>query len=232
MACDCPGERYDEDDDHLNRAAPFETPRTDALTHHTRAREIPVLPQQPLDPTPAQQALTHDHLEPHEDAVLQLWQHARSSVDPPLAAAKPVKGGKPYPLGQCLELSQAVLRQLRLWLESGVVPGLPAGVADGCDRLRAFLTTGGQLRLVWGVLRGCYFQKCLPAWRLVCRCRQRYGRSGQAAGGNPPLCRQRSGGGHRIGAAPGGDATLAAHRHPAHRRRGATSPRSFRSGSG
>lgn len=127
-----------------------------------------MLPQQPLDPTPAQQALTRDYLKPHEHAVLQFWQCARASVDPQLAAAKAVKGGKLYPLGQCLEISQAVLRQVRLWLEPGATPALPADAAVGLDRLRAFLAAGGELRLVWGVLRECYFQNAfqLGAWYL------------------------------------------------------------------
>jgi len=127
---------------------------------------MPWLPQQPLDPTPSQQALTRRHLEPEAEAMAHLWRVARAAVDPPLAAAKPVKGGKPYPLGQCLEISQAVLRQLRLWLEPDAVPALPGKAAGGLARLRTFLAAGGELRLVWGVLRERYFQNAiqLGAW--------------------------------------------------------------------
>lgn len=124
------------------------------------------LPQQPLDPTPPQQALTYLHLEPEAEAIAHLWRAARVAVDPQLAAAKSVKSGKPYPLGQCLEISQAVLSRLRLWLEPGAVPALTGEAAAGLTRLRTFLAAGGELRLVWGVLRERYFQNALQlgAW--------------------------------------------------------------------
>jgi len=50
----------------------------------------------------------------------------RAQVDHLLRTAAPIKNGKPYPLGQCLEISLAVeqrLRQLRILLRAGIAPG-------------------------------------------------------------------------------------------------------------
>jgi cytidyltransferase-like protein len=110
--------------------------------------------------------LTQTHLEPSTAAIQALWYAARAAVDPALRAARPDKGGKPYPLGQCLEITQAVQRQARAWLEAATVPELGDAAAVGLAHLRTFLTAGGELRLVWGVLREQYFQNALQlgAW--------------------------------------------------------------------
>ena len=97
---------------------------------------------------------------------MALWRVARASVDAALRTARPDKGGKPYPLGQCLEISQAVLHQLRTWLAAAPAPDVAGAAADGLGAVRAFLAAGGELRLVWGVLREQYFQNAfqLGAW--------------------------------------------------------------------
>ena len=72
------------------------------------------LPNEPrvLEPT-RQQSLTEQHLLPAVPALMALMQGIRSSLDPLLRAVQPLKWGKPYPMGQCLEISLAVKRRLR-----------------------------------------------------------------------------------------------------------------------
>lgn len=78
----------------------------------------------------------------------------RLQLDPLLRQAQPVKLGKPYPLGQCLEISLAVQRSLRTQSPDA----LPISAARGLRALRAFMQAGGSFRQVWGDLRGEFFQ--------------------------------------------------------------------------
>lgn len=101
-----------------------------------------------------EQALTEQHLLPHLVALELFCLSLRASLDGPLSQAQPSKLGKPYPLGQCLEISQAAERCLTQ-LEHLTVTG-PA--AQGHAALLAFMRAGGTVRQVWGDLRGEYFQ--------------------------------------------------------------------------
>lgn len=78
----------------------------------------------------------------------------RASVDPGLQRAQPVKLGKPYPLGQCLEITQAVHQRLRR-VQALQLGGL---AARGRDAFSAFLAAGGALHQAWGDVRGEFFQ--------------------------------------------------------------------------
>lgn len=118
-------------------------------------RSGPLLPNEPriLDEAHEQQ-LTERYLLPHLPALDLLFQSLRASLDVPLSQAQPVKLGKPYPLGQCLEISRATehcLTQLHNLNVSGAA-------AQGQAALLAFLRAGGTARQVWGDLRGEYFQ--------------------------------------------------------------------------
>ncbi|HRK38431.1 MAG TPA: hypothetical protein PK347_08585 [Burkholderiaceae bacterium] len=109
-----------------------------------------------------QQALTEQHLQPAIGALMALMQGIRSSLDPVLRAARPTKWGKPYPLGQCLEISLAVKRRLR-----ELNPATLSGeAAKGHVALAAFLAAGGHMHQVWGDLRGEYFQNAFLAGTL------------------------------------------------------------------
>ncbi|MFD2113534.1 hypothetical protein [Thiorhodococcus fuscus] len=127
-----------------------------------------MLPQEPRAPSPDQQALTATWLEPHREVLMRLWQCVRTEVDRILGAKQPIKGGKPYPLGQCLEISQGALQLMRAWLKQDQAPSLPRDAALGFEALCRFLTAGGSLRSVWGVLRDRYFQNAfqLGSWYL------------------------------------------------------------------
>jgi hypothetical protein len=102
-----------------------------------------------------EQQLTERFLLPALGEVESFFLEIRKRLDPVLSAINPSKAGKPYPLGQCLEITLAVeqeLKQLNLkrWGDESV--------QFGCIALTAFLRAGGTMRRVWGALRGQYFQ--------------------------------------------------------------------------
>lgn len=102
----------------------------------------------------AERALTERHLLPVLSELEVFFLAVRRQLDPELERLQPVKLGKPYPLGQCLEIAQAVEKRLRTVGEAV----LPAVAAQGLRAFKAFLRAGGSLRQVWGDLRGQYFQ--------------------------------------------------------------------------
>lgn len=81
-----------------------------------------------------------------EDALLKM----RAEVDLSLASAGPVYG-KPYPYGFCLEITEAVMVHIRALLTR-------PSRSPGERALSAFLKHRGQISIIWGVLRGRYFQ--------------------------------------------------------------------------
>lgn len=107
-------------------------------------------------------ALTERFLMPALSALEALFRQLRAGLDPGLRQAQPVKLDKPYPLGQCLEISTAVQRHLQR-LDPAQLDGAPA---QGYAALAAFLRHGGRLRQVWGDLRGEYFQNAFLAGTL------------------------------------------------------------------
>lgn len=125
-----------------------------AQTQGTNAmrRRLPNEPQT-LD-SPTQVALTQHFLLPALAELEAFFLAVRAQVDPVLQTRQPVKLGKPYPLGQCLEISLAVQKQLRSVDDSR----LAGAAAQGYAAFRAFLQAGGEFRQVWGDLRGSYFQ--------------------------------------------------------------------------
>lgn len=115
-------------------------------------RRLPNEPQA-LD-SPVQAALTERFLQPALAELETFFLAVRAQVDPVLQAERPTKLGKPYPLGQCLEISQAVQKQLRSVDDSR----LTGAAAQGRVAFKTFLQAGGEFRQVWGDLRGSYFQ--------------------------------------------------------------------------
>lgn len=113
------------------------------------------LPNEPCLHLPtAELALTERHLIPALPQLEACFLAVRQQLDPELERLQPVKLGKPYPLGQCLEIALAVQKRLRTIEESS----LPTEAARGLRALRGFLQAGGSFRQVWGDLRGEYFQ--------------------------------------------------------------------------
>lgn len=78
----------------------------------------------------------------------------RAEIDVELQALRPEKNGKRYPLGQCLEITQAMEKRF-MKMQNMYFRG---AAADGRAALLKFLRAGGGIRQIWGDLRGEYFQ--------------------------------------------------------------------------
>ena len=117
--------------------------------------ELPLLPNEPRVLDRARQLhLTESFLTPALAEIEALMRRMRARLDPVLARAQPSKWGKPYPLGQCLEITRAVKHDLARLNPAS----LSGAAAQGHAALAAFLRHGGQMHQVWGDLRGEYFQ--------------------------------------------------------------------------
>jgi hypothetical protein len=115
----------------------------------------PLLPNEPrIRNQAAQAALTEQHLSPVLDELEAWLLSVRIQLDPELERLQPTKHGKPYPLGQCLEIALAV--QQRLQAADASKP--PKDAYVGQRAFSAFRRAGGVFRQVWGDLRGQYFQ--------------------------------------------------------------------------
>lgn len=101
---------------------------------------------------PAQAALTAAHLG-DPAAVLACFATLRAQVDPELAGRYPTFAGKPYPLGRCLEIRDAVFAALQDRVNA------PRSGMD--TTIAGFLRAGGGARRIWGVLRDTYFQNAI-----------------------------------------------------------------------
>lgn len=116
---------------------------------------IRLLPNEPRILNPGhEELLTERFLAPCLVELEQLFVSLRRQCDTLLGTKKPIKLGKPYPLGQCLEISQAVAKCL-----AELAPEQLTGKdVTAYYALQAFLAHGGSFRQVWGDLRGEYFQ--------------------------------------------------------------------------
>lgn len=98
--------------------------------------------------------LTQKYLQPVLPELEAFLLDLRRRVDVALTATSPQKYGKSYPLSQCLEISKAVQKLV----ETADANQLSGSILIGCLALRRFLAAGGEMRRVWGDLRGSYFQ--------------------------------------------------------------------------
>lgn len=112
-----------------------------------------LLPQEMTPVTPFMQMLTERHLMPHLDALAASLQELRRGIDAKLQPAMPEFFGKPYPLGRCEPIARYALTLLSEALQKPASPGM--------TMLRNFVLAGGEIRPIWGVLRGRYFQNAL-----------------------------------------------------------------------
>ncbi|MEG0084412.1 MAG: DUF6447 family protein [Massilia sp.] len=135
------------------RPSPLEGKQTERLCPANWLKKC--LPNEPsiLHPV-AQASLTAHYLLPVLSSLESCLLAVRHRLDNELERRQPVKLGKAYPLGQCLEIAEAVQQCLRTVAEAD----LPAESVVGLRALRAFQRAGGDFRQVWGDLRGEYFQ--------------------------------------------------------------------------
>lgn len=110
-----------------------------------------LLPQQPIAPDAKQRSLTRSHLD--VPTLLDYLGRLRRDVDAELAAQFPEFSGKPYPLGRCGEIRNAVWDLLVADIHQ---PRCATSLA-----LFRFIRAGGFGRKIWGVLRESYFQNAM-----------------------------------------------------------------------
>lgn len=113
---------------------------------------MPGLPDD-LDADRMQAALTKRFLLPALPALEAFFLALRAEADLALADISVAYSGKPYPYGCCLEITTEVLRRLT---DRASWPDL-----HGARVLKLFLDKGGKGKMVWGVLRGRFFQNAL-----------------------------------------------------------------------
>lgn len=112
-----------------------------------------LLPQQIAPVDPRQRALTDTYLASRVDALATYFLGLRAEVDARLAPKLPDAGGKAYPYGRCEEITSELYALLAIRLRQAETP---------IERsLHEFITHGGFVRSVWGVLREQYFQNAL-----------------------------------------------------------------------
>ncbi|WPZ34611.1 hypothetical protein T8K17_00420 [Thalassobaculum sp. OXR-137] len=110
------------------------------------------LPRQPVSPGARQRRLARTHLGDLEGLHAFLLR-LRERADADLAPRYPDFAGKPYPLGRCLEIRDAVFDALVQRIQR---PDCPV-----TRSLNAFVAGGGFGGKIWGVLRESYFQNAI-----------------------------------------------------------------------
>jgi hypothetical protein len=122
-----------------------------------------LLPDEPrILRSSVQDALTQRFLSPFLTELEACLLTVRNQIDIELSHYQPKKLGKPYPLGQCLEITQAVQKRLRIIEEKSLF----SNEMKGLRALRLFQREGGVVRRVWGDLRGQYFQNAFQVGTL------------------------------------------------------------------
>lgn len=111
-------------------------------------------PPAPLRVSREQSALTKRFLTPALDSLHVLLLRLRQDVDALLTAEGSGGYAYPYPYGRCLEITHAM---------AGRLQALAARRNGGVEEraLRTFFRQGGEMRILWGVLREQYFQNAL-----------------------------------------------------------------------
>ncbi|WP_202412100.1 DUF6447 family protein [Duganella fentianensis] len=99
--------------------------------------------------------MTDTYLLPFLSELEIFFLELRAAIDCQLATTLAPKKGKPYPLGQCLEITVAV-QQLLSTFDPVTLKSPQA--KTGYSAYRAFRRAGGDMRQVWGDLRGEFFQ--------------------------------------------------------------------------
>ena len=110
-------------------------------------------PPQALTADRLQTALTRRFLLPALPALEVTFLTLRAEADAVLSSGARIRRGKPYPYGYCLEITTEVARNFRARVSEGRSAGERA--------LKAFLDKGGRGKVIWGALRGRYFQNAI-----------------------------------------------------------------------
>lgn len=105
-----------------------------------------------------QATLTERFLQPVLPALERLFLIVRAETDRALTSSIGAHYGRSYPYGCCYEITAEVMRRLRARTSR------PRSAVERA--LKAFLAHGGDGRMVWGVLRGRYFQNAIQVGSL------------------------------------------------------------------
>jgi|GEM_PF-633649 len=100
-----------------------------------------------------QTALTKRFLLPALPAVEAALLAIRAETDAVLAPGAEARRGKPYPYGYCYEITVDVIARVRR--------AAARRRSAGERALHAFFQNGGEGTLIWGALRGVYFQNAI-----------------------------------------------------------------------
>ncbi|MGZ5076198.1 MAG: hypothetical protein ACXV9R_06200, partial [Methylobacter sp.] len=112
-----------------------------------------LLPQQIAPVDDRQHALTQSYLAGRIDELMTYFLDLRARIDAILSLTLPAAGGKAYPYGRCEEITRELYVLLSSRLSQPVTPIEKT--------LHDFMSQGGIVRTVWGVLREQYFQNAL-----------------------------------------------------------------------
>lgn len=111
-----------------------------------------ILPQQ-IAPVDQKQAELTDRYLASSEAVMSYFMALRAETDAFLAPRFPTAAGKAYPYGRCEEITRDLYERLVQRLRNPVEPMERA--------LHDFISQGGIVRTIWGVLRDQYFQNAI-----------------------------------------------------------------------
>ena len=117
-----------------------------------------MLPQQFALADHHQELLTQKYLSGQLDKLFNYCMGLRAEVDAELALSLLPVGGKPYPYGRCERITRMLVAKISIRLK------FPSDPIENV--LQAFLTSGGVIRTVWGVLREQYFQNAIQVGSL------------------------------------------------------------------
>lgn len=110
-------------------------------------------PHEPLVPNRLETALAKRFLIPALSAVEATLLEIRAETDACLTPGAKIRRGKAYPYGYCHEITVDVIDRLRCAAARRRSPGERA--------LDAYFRRGGRATLIWGALRGLYFQNAI-----------------------------------------------------------------------
>ncbi|MES2207461.1 MAG: hypothetical protein V4525_11805 [Pseudomonadota bacterium] len=114
---------------------------------------MPLLPQQIAPVDQKQLELTERYLLHHQEPIMGYFLALRAEIDTRLAPLFPFAAGKAYPYGRCEEITRELYEHLAQRLRN------PAHPIE--EAIYNFITQGGIVRTIWGVLRDQYFQNAI-----------------------------------------------------------------------
>lgn len=118
------------------------------------------LPLEPKNPTQLQRNITQSHLDIYEKKLFDFWIAMRNLADNELSEQNILIENKPYPYGQCFYITNFVMEKIQRYIsQKETIPN--ETIKNGIEILYNFLKAGGELRRIWGDLRGEYFQNAL-----------------------------------------------------------------------